>query len=123
MTQQQLTEKAGVTRQTIVAIENEKYSPIPELAFRIVKVFNTPLEEIFSFLKPNQRPGIVIFTATGWCKPLKIQNMPARESPLSAAECYRFILSNPNVDVCLTGPSTSQQMQENLSVLAGGPPD
>jgi putative transcriptional regulator len=39
MTQQQLAEKAGVTRQTIVAIEKEKYSPSLELAFRIALVF------------------------------------------------------------------------------------
>ncbi|UKS24230.1 helix-turn-helix transcriptional regulator [Paenibacillus sp. HWE-109] len=49
MTQQQLADKVGVTRQTIVAIENEKYSPTLELAFRIARVFDLPLEEIFSF--------------------------------------------------------------------------
>jgi putative transcriptional regulator len=49
MTQQQLADKVGVTRQTIVAIENEKYSPTLELAFLIAEVFNLPLEEIFSF--------------------------------------------------------------------------
>jgi putative transcriptional regulator len=49
MTQQQLAEKVGVTRQTIVAIENEKYSPSLELAFRIALVFHLPLEDIFSF--------------------------------------------------------------------------
>lgn len=47
MTQQQLAEKAGVTRQTIVALEQGKYSPSLELAFRIAHVFNTPLEEVF----------------------------------------------------------------------------
>jgi putative transcriptional regulator len=49
MTQQELADKTGVTRQTIVAIENEKYSPTLELAFRIARVFNIPLEEVFSF--------------------------------------------------------------------------
>ncbi len=49
MTQQQLAEKVGVTRQTIVAIEKEKYSPTLELAFKIAAVFNLPLEEVFSF--------------------------------------------------------------------------
>lgn len=47
MTQQQLAEKVGVTRQTIVAIEQGKYSPSLELAFRIALVFNVPLEEVF----------------------------------------------------------------------------
>ena len=50
MTQQQLAEKVGVTRQTIVAIENGKYSPTLELAFRIARVFKTPLEDVFSFI-------------------------------------------------------------------------
>ena len=49
MTQQQLAEKVGVTRQTIVAIEKGKYSPTLELAFRIAFVFNLPLEEVFSY--------------------------------------------------------------------------
>ncbi|OGW35378.1 MAG: transcriptional regulator [Nitrospirae bacterium GWD2_57_9] len=49
MTQQQLADKVGVTRQTIIAIENGKYSPTLELAFRIARVFRTPLEEVFSF--------------------------------------------------------------------------
>jgi putative transcriptional regulator len=49
MTQQTLADKTGVTRQTIVAIENGKYFPTLELAFRIARVFNTPLEEVFSF--------------------------------------------------------------------------
>jgi len=49
MTQQELADKTGVTRQTIVAIENGKYSPTLELAFRIARVFKLPLEEVFSF--------------------------------------------------------------------------
>lgn len=49
MTQQALADKTGVTRQTIVAIENGKYFPTLELAFRIARVFNTPLEEVFTF--------------------------------------------------------------------------
>ncbi len=49
MTQQQLADSVGVSRQTIVAIEKGKYSPTLELAFRISHVFNTPLDEVFSF--------------------------------------------------------------------------
>lgn len=49
MTQQELADKVGVTRQTIIAIESAKYSPSLELAFRIARVFNTPLEEVFTF--------------------------------------------------------------------------
>jgi len=49
MTQQELADKVGVTRQTIIAIESGKYSPSLELAFRIAFVFGVPLEDVFSF--------------------------------------------------------------------------
>ena len=49
MTQQQLAEKVGVTRQTIIALEQGKYAPSLELAFRIAHVFSVPLEEVFSY--------------------------------------------------------------------------
>ena len=49
MTQQELAEKVGVTRQTIIAMEKGKYSPSLELAFRIARVFSVPLEEVFSY--------------------------------------------------------------------------
>lgn len=55
MTQKELAEKVGVTRQTIVAIENAKYSPSLELAFRIAFVFDSPLEEVF-FYEPKDDP-------------------------------------------------------------------
>ena len=47
MTQQELAEKIGVTRQTVNAIEQGKYSPSLEAAFRIAQVFALPLESVF----------------------------------------------------------------------------
>ena len=49
MTQQQLADQVGVTRQTVNAIEGGKYSPSLEVAFRIAHVFGKPLEEVFQF--------------------------------------------------------------------------
>ncbi|TYP74554.1 helix-turn-helix transcriptional regulator [Paenibacillus methanolicus] len=49
MTQQQLADKVGVTRQTIVALEKGNYSPSLELAFRIAMAFDLPLEEVFFY--------------------------------------------------------------------------
>jgi putative transcriptional regulator len=49
MTQQDLADLVGVTRQTIVAIEGGKYAPSLDLAFRIAFVFNKPLEEVFQY--------------------------------------------------------------------------
>ena len=53
MTQQELAERAGVSRQTIVAIEAAKYSPSLELAFKIAGVFKKPLEEVFQYQSPK----------------------------------------------------------------------
>lgn len=47
MTQQTLADKAGVTRQTIIAIEAGKYTPSLQLAFAIAKTFNVGIEEVF----------------------------------------------------------------------------
>ena len=49
MTQQELAQNVGVTRQTIIAMEQGKYSPSLELAFRIALAFRVPLEEVFSY--------------------------------------------------------------------------
>lgn len=49
MTQEQLAQKVGVTRQTIIAMEKDKYSPSLELAFRIALVFGVPLGDVFSY--------------------------------------------------------------------------
>ncbi len=49
MTQGDLGEKVGVTRQTIAAIEQGKYSPSLEVAFRIARVFGKPLEDVFGW--------------------------------------------------------------------------
>ncbi len=49
MTQQALAQRIGVTRQTVNAIEGEKYSPSLEVAFRIAEVFDRPLEEVFTW--------------------------------------------------------------------------
>ncbi len=52
MTQAQLAEKVGITRQTIHAIEAAKYSPSLEVAFRIAQVFNVGIDEVFRFGEP-----------------------------------------------------------------------
>ena len=49
MTQQALAEKIGVTRQTVIAIEQGKYSPSLEVAFRIAAVFGVPLDQVFQY--------------------------------------------------------------------------
>ncbi len=49
MTQQELADRTGVTRQTIIAVEAAKYAPSLDLAFRIAEVFEVPLEDVFQY--------------------------------------------------------------------------
>jgi putative transcriptional regulator len=53
MTQQELAKLVGVTRQTIIAMEKGQYSPSLELAFRIARAFDTPLEQVFNYEPPE----------------------------------------------------------------------
>jgi putative transcriptional regulator len=57
MTQQELAEKVGVTRQTVIAIEQDKYSPSLEVAFRIARAFGVPLEEVFQYEEADSEAG------------------------------------------------------------------
>ncbi|MCK7462239.1 MAG: YkgJ family cysteine cluster protein [Sphingobacterium sp.] len=79
--------------------------------------------DIFPYLNEERekRPGTVAFTATRWGQLLKAKKMPPGEKPLTAADCYRFVLSNPAVDVCMSGAKTVEEMRQNLAVLDGGP--
>ena len=56
MTQQDLADHVGVTRQTIVAIEGGKYAPSLDLAFRIAFEFSKPLEEVFQYEPEKTKP-------------------------------------------------------------------
>jgi putative transcriptional regulator len=49
MTQAQLADQVGATRQTIIAIEQGRYSPSLEMAFQIARVFRVPLDEVFQY--------------------------------------------------------------------------
>ena len=55
MTQAQLAERIGVTRQTVIAIEQGRYSPSLEMAFQIARVFKVPLDEVFQY--PDSEGG------------------------------------------------------------------
>jgi putative transcriptional regulator len=49
MTQADLAERVGVTRQTVIAIEQGRYSPSLEMAFQIARAFGVPLDEVFHY--------------------------------------------------------------------------
>lgn len=77
--------------------------------------------DAFPYLTGARRPGIVTYTATRWGQLLNPKKMPAGQPPLTASDCYRFVLSNPTVDICLVGPKNISEMREALSALELGP--
>ncbi len=78
-------------------------------------------QDIFPHLSTH-RPGIVGYTATRWTYLLRRpKTWPAGQPVPSAGLCYRFVLSNPNVHVCLTAPRSEKELAENLRALEAGP--
>ena len=53
MTQEELAKKTGVTRQTIISVEAERYNPSLDLAFKLARSFNTTIEDIFMSEEKN----------------------------------------------------------------------
>jgi len=70
---------------------------------------------------PEDRPGIVSYTATSWGQLLKPSLIPPGERAPTATDCYRFVLSNPNVNACWTGPKNTAQLDQALAALDQGP--
>lgn len=66
--------------------------------------------------------GVVTYTSTRWGTLLKASGEGVTR-PATAAECYRFALSHPAVDVVLTAPGSTAEMQENFKAMQGGPLD
>ena len=96
-------------------------SPIDIFQVRYNAANNGAEQDVFPHLGGEKRPGIISFTATRWGQLLKESRMPPGEKPLSAMDCYRFVLSNPAVDLCMTGARTLEMMRENMGTLDSGP--
>lgn len=77
--------------------------------------------DIFPHLPAEARPGVVAYTATSWGALLKPRRMPPGEAPLRGRDCYRFVLSNPDFNACMSGPRDDAQMDEALAALDEGP--
>lgn len=78
-------------------------------------------KDIFPYLNKDESTGIVSYTATRWKQLLKDRKMPKGEKTPTAVDCYRFVLSNPNVHVCITGPKNLEQLRQNMKVIELGP--
>jgi predicted aldo/keto reductase-like oxidoreductase len=81
--------------------------------------------EVFPQLPPPPRAsGIVAFTATRWGTLLKApRGLPPDVPVPTAGDCYRFVLSNPGVSTCLSGPKDEAELRHALAALEKGPMD
>ena len=120
--------KAGLVRHLAISGHNRPafltYAADPRygiLQIRYNAAHTGAEKDIFPKLAKEGRPGTVCYTATDWGKLLKPAKMPAGEAPLRARDCYRFVLSNPDFNVCMTGPKDAAQMDEALKALDDGP--
>jgi aryl-alcohol dehydrogenase-like predicted oxidoreductase len=77
--------------------------------------------DVFPHLPTSGRPGVVAYTATSWGQLLSPRRMPQGEAPLRGRDCYRFVLSNADFNVCMTGPKDASEMDEALAALDAGP--
>jgi len=76
--------------------------------------------DVFPHLASGPRPGTVAYTATRWGSLLSPRKMPPAQLPLRGRDCYRFVLSNPDFNVCMTGPKNDAEMDEALAALHEG---
>jgi predicted aldo/keto reductase-like oxidoreductase len=130
-------QRRGLVRHLAVSTHARKL--VPEIAagdefdlvhFRYNAAHPGAESDIFPHLPAGQRPGLTSFTATSWGQLLgraMLQGIvgshavPKGEPTPTATDCYRFVLSRPEVDVCMAGPSNAGQMDQALKALQLGP--
>ena len=85
-------------------------------------------EDIFPHLPSLGHAGLVAFTATSWGqllgKPAFLRRgrpLPRGEKVPAGTDCYRFMLTRPEVDVCIAGPANAEQMDQALEAFVWVP--
>ena len=112
---------SGHNRSTHGKVAAMNDTPIDVLMVRYNAAHTGAERDVFPHLPETDPPGVTSYTATRWGQLLKQKKMPPGEQPLTAAECYRFVLSNPHVDLCFTGPKTAKELDEACVALDDGP--
>ena len=123
-----------------LAVSTHKRVLVPQIAagsdfdvvhFRYNAAHPGAEQDIFPHLPAANLPGLVAYTATSWGQLLGKKSFQARmartrpvppdEKAPTAADCYRFVLTRPKVDVCMTGPANGAEMDQALEALTLGP--
>jgi aryl-alcohol dehydrogenase-like predicted oxidoreductase len=112
---------SGHRRSVLGGIAAQPNSPFDAVMVRYNAVHNGAERDVFPMLPKDKPPGVMTFTATRWGQLLQLGKMPPGEEPLTAADCYRFSLSNPHVDLCMMGPKTAEELEDGLKALEMGP--
>lgn len=96
--------------------------PLDVLMIRYNMAHRGTEEEIFPFLPEKNRPGVIGFNATKHKRLLKRPIGWGKDKPVpTAGDCYRFVLSNPSVDMVLTGPRSQAHIDEAILAVEKGP--
>lgn len=122
--------KSGRVRH--IALSSHRRTLFPQLIDSDVEIFHVRYNavhrgaerEVFPALDggtAERRPGIVTYTTTRWGQLCDPARTPAGERTPSGADCYRFALSDPHVNVAVAGPANDAQMDDALRALELGP--
>jgi aryl-alcohol dehydrogenase-like predicted oxidoreductase len=78
-------------------------------------------QDVFPLLGQDGRPGVICYNSTRWGHLFDPRWLPRDERLPSPADLYRYVLSNPNIDMVLTAPASVEQLRANLRALEMGP--
>ena len=114
---------SGHDRQLLGRLAADPAQPFDILMFRYNAAHRGAESEILPLLASTDRPGTIAYTATRWGQLLDPRRMPEGESAPPAADCYRFALTDPRVDMVLAGPANDDELDDALEALDRGPLD
>jgi len=118
----------GKVRSTGISTHNRKFAGtlaaqgvVDTLMIRYNAAHRGAEQDIFPYLNEHN-PGVMGYTATRWSYLIRRPRKWPKEGRIpTPGMCYRFVLSNPHVHVCLTAPRKMKELEENLTCLRDGP--
>lgn len=112
---------SGHDRALLGRIAADPATPFDVVMFRYNAAHRGAETEILPCVTGGARVGTIAYTATRWGQLLDPKRMPEGSPPPEAADCYRFALTDPRVDMVLAGPANAGQLDAALAALTRGP--